>query len=185
MAARNLAKVYLSVTTLDGGLARRLEPRAAAPAKRLAAVHALTEAGVPVGVMVAPVIPALTDTEMESILEAAAGAGAREAGYILLRLPLEVKDLFAEWLRVHYPDRAARVLSLVRDTRGGNLNDATFGRRMRGQGPYAALIAARFNVAARRVGLINERAREGMTGLDCTRFAPPKMPARQLALFEE
>ncbi|MQA66637.1 MAG: PA0069 family radical SAM protein [Alphaproteobacteria bacterium] len=185
MAARNLAKVYLSVTTLDGGLARRLEPRAAAPAKRLAAVHALAEAGVPVGVMVAPVIPALTDTEMESILEAAAGAGAREAGYILLRLPLEVKDLFTEWLRVHYPDRAARVLSLVRDTRGGNLNDATFGRRMRGQGPYAALIAARFNVAARRVGLINERAREGMTGLDCTRFAPPKTPARQLALFEE
>lgn len=183
MAARRLAKVYLSVTTLDNELARKLEPRAAAPAKRLAAVRALRDAGIPAGVMVAPVIPALTDAEMETILAAAADAGATEAGYILLRLPLEVKDLFTEWLHAHYPDRARKVLSLVRDTRGGQLNDAAFGRRMRGNGPYAALIAARFEVAVRRLGLAHEKAREGMTGLDTSRFAPPTAPPRQLALF--
>ena len=183
MAARRLAKVYLSVTTLDNELARKLEPRAAAPAKRLAAVRALRDAGIPAGVMVAPVIPALTDAEMEAILAAAADAGATEAGYILLRLPLEVKDLFTEWLHAHYPDRARKVLSLVRDTRGGQLNDAAFGRRMRGNGPYAALIAARFEVAVRRLGLAHEKAREGMTGLDTSRFAPPAPAPRQLALF--
>ncbi len=183
MAARRLAKVYLSVTTLDNELARKLEPRAAAPAKRLAAVRALRDAGIPAGVMVAPVIPALTDAEMETILAAAADAGATEAGYILLRLPLEVKDLFTEWLHAHYPDRARKVLSLVRDTRGGQLNDAAFGRRMRGNGPYAALIAARFEVAVRRLGLAHEKAREGMTGLDTSRFAPPTPAPRQLALF--
>jgi len=183
MAARNLAKVYLSVTTLDGDLARRLEPRASTPARRLAAVRALRDAGVPTGVMVAPIIPALTDAEIESILDAAKDAGAEETGYILLRLPLEVKDLFAEWLAAHYPERAAKVLALVRDTRAGELNDATFGRRMRGVGAYAALIERRFTIAARRLGLGHEKGREGMTSLDCSRFAPPVAPARQLALF--
>ncbi len=183
MAARNLAKVYLSVTTLDSDLARRLEPRASTPARRLAAVQALMDVGVPTGVMVAPIIPALTDAEIESILEAAKDAGAEETGYILLRLPLEVKDLFAEWLAAHYPDRAAKVLSLVRDTRAGELNDATFGRRMRGVGAYAALIERRFTIAAKRLGLSHEKGREGMTALDCQNFAPPAAPARQLALF--
>ncbi|MFM2129249.1 MAG: hypothetical protein RL477_795 [Pseudomonadota bacterium] len=183
MAARGLAKVYVSVTTLDAELARRLEPRAAAPARRLAAVRDLRAAAIPAGVMVAPVIPALTDDEMEDILAAARDAGALEAGYILLRLPYEVKDLFAEWLAAHYPERADKVLSLVRDTRGGRLNDPAFGRRMRGQGPYAAMIEARFAVAARKLGLGHEKGREGMSALDCSRFSAPQKPARQLALF--
>ena len=181
MAARNLAKVYLSITTLDGGLARRLEPRAAAAAKRLAAVHALAEAGVPVGVMVAPVIPALTDSEMESILEAAANAGAREAGYILLRLPLEVKELFAEWLHAHYPERAAKVLSLVRDTRGGKNYDSRWGTRMKGEGPYAEMIARRFALATRRLNLNRQR-----TKLRTDLFGPPVLKRDpQLSLFAD
>jgi DNA repair photolyase len=179
MAAKRLAKVYLSVTTLDAALARRLEPRAAAPAKRLAAMRALAGAGIPTGVMVAPVIPGLTDHEIDSILAAAAEAGAVGAGYVLLRLPLEVKDLFAEWLAAHTPDRAKRVLKLVRETRGGALNDAAFGRRMRGTGAHAELIARRFRIAAERLGL----ARDGGDGLDCTRFAPPAGAGEQLALF--
>ncbi len=195
MARRRLAKVYLSVTTLDTELTRKLEPRASAPTRRLAAVTALKAAGVPVGVMVAPVIPALTDAEMEAILAHAKEAGADDAGYILLRLPLEVKELFEEWLLTHYPDRARKVLSLVRDTRGGALNDPNFGSRMRGEGPYAALIAARFNMAARRLGLSRERARvpgergrtyEGgraLGSLDCSRFAPPVRKGDQLRLF--
>ncbi|HEX9809566.1 MAG TPA: radical SAM protein, partial [Alphaproteobacteria bacterium] len=172
-------KVYLSVTTLDAALARRLEPRAAAPAKRLAAMRALAGAGIPTGVMVAPVIPGLTDHEIDSILAAAAEAGAVGAGYVLLRLPLEVKDLFAEWLAAHYPDRARRVLALVRETRGGALNDAAFGKRMRGTGAYAELIARRFRAAAGRLGLTGD----GGDGLDCTRFAPPARTGEQLALF--
>jgi len=179
MAARKLVKIYLSVTTLDPDLARRLEPRATTPAKRLAAVRALNEAGIPTGVMVAPVIPALTDHEIEAILAAAANAGAREAGYILLRLPLEVKDLFAEWLDAHEPDRAAHVLGLVRNMRKGTLNSAVFGTRMRGEGAYARLIQRRFELAARREGL-NE---ENLAGLDCARFRPPLGTQEQLALF--
>ncbi len=182
MAKRRLARVHLSITTLDAELARKLEPRATSPEKRLAAVTALREAGVPVGVMVAPIIPALTDREMETILARARDAGAGEAGYTLLRLPLEVKELFAEWLLAHYPDRARKVLSLVRDTRGGQLNDPNFGSRMRGQGPYAALIAARFNMAVRRLGLGRERAHDNGR-LDCSKFAPPARKGDQLRLF--
>ena len=179
MAARNLARVFVSVTTLDGGLARRLEPRAAHPAKRIAAVKALNAAGIPTGVMVAPVIPALTDHEMDAILDAATAAGATEAGYILLRLPLEVKDLFDQWLRAHYPDRADHVLNLVRETRGGKLNDSRFGRRMRGQGVYAELISKRFELAQRRLGF----GHENPGALDTAHFTPPGSEKKQLSLF--
>lgn len=179
MAARNLARVFVSVTTLDPTLARRLEPRASTPAKRLEAIRRLNDAGIPTGVMVAPVIPALTDHEMDAILEAAAEAGAKEAGHILLRLPLEVKELFEEWLRAHYPDRADRILKLVRETRGGRLNDPRFGSRMRGEGVYAGLIGQRFKVAVRRLGL----APEDLTTLDTTQFTAPSSETRQLDLF--
>ena len=158
MAEKGLARVNISVTTLDRKLARSLEPRAATPARRLDAVRALADAGIPVGVMVAPIIPALTDPEMEAILDAAAQAGATLAGYVLLRLPREVKDLFAEWLDVNAPMKADHVLSLVRGARGGQLNDTDFGLRMRGSGAYADLIAQRFRLATHRLGLANERA---------------------------
>jgi len=153
MAADGLARVAISITTLDPALARRLEPRAAAPYRRLDALRGLREAGVPCSVMVAPVIPRLTDHELERILEAAADAGAGQAAYVLLRLPYEIKDLFAAWLEAHEPLKAAHVLSLVRETRGGRLNDATFGRRMRGEGAYAQLIQTRFAAAKRRLRL--------------------------------
>ncbi len=153
MAAKRLARVALSVTTLDRELARTLEPRASTPAKRLDAIRALAAAGIPTSVMVAPIIPALTDAEMESILEAAKAAGAGGAGYVLLRLPLEIKDLFTEWLDAHAPGKAKRVLDLVRSVRDGRLNDPNFGSRMRGQGPYAELINQRFHLATRRLGL--------------------------------
>ena len=179
MAARNLARVFVSVTTLDDGLARKMEPRASSPTKRIAAIEALNAAGIPTGVMVAPVIPALTDHEMDAILDAATRAGAKEAGYILLRLPLEVKDLFDQWLRAHYPDRADHVLNLVRETRGGGLNDSRFGRRMRGQGVYAELIGKRFELARRRLGL----GQEDLSALDAAQFTPPGAEKRQLSLF--
>ena len=179
MAARNLAQVFISITTLDNRLARKLEPRTASPAKRLAAIKALNAAGIPTGVMVAPVIPALTDHEMDITLNAAIGAGAKEAGYILLRLPLEVKDLFEQWLRAHYPDRADRVLNLVRETHGGGFNDSFFGRRMRGQGVYAELIRKRFELARRRLGF----GSEDLPALDVTQFTPPGAEKKQLSLF--
>ncbi len=179
MAKRNLVRVYVSVTTLDAGLARSLEPRAASPAKRLDAIATLIAAEIPTGIMVAPVIPALTDHEIESILEAGAAKGAKEAGYILLRLPAEVKAVFEEWLRAFYPDRAEHVLASVRETRGGELNDATFGRRLRGQGHYADLIARRFALARKRLGLDAENP----TRLDSAHFSPPRAGGRQLALF--
>jgi DNA repair photolyase len=168
MARQELIRVAISVTTLDGDLARRLEPRAAAPHRRLEAIRQLSQAGVPAAVMVAPIIPALTDHEMERILEAAGAAGASSAGYVLLRLPHEVKELFEGWLEAHVPERAAHVLSLVRQCRGGRLYDATFGRRMRGEGPYAELIARRFASARRRLGLVAE-TRSLRTDL----FTPP------------
>lgn len=168
MAERNLVRVFLSVTTLDRRLARRMEPRAATPAKRLEVIRALAEAGVPAGVMVAPVIPGLTDAEMERILEAAAWAGAEGAAYVLLRLPSEVKDLFREWLAENAPLRAGRIMALVRETRGGKLNDSTFYLRGRGRGAYADLIARRFRLAVRRLGLNAERH-----GLDTSAFLPP------------
>jgi DNA repair photolyase len=178
MAREDLARVAISVTTLDGELARRLEPRAAAPHRRLQAIRQLSDAGVPTAVMVAPIIPALTDTEIERIMAAAAAAGATSAGYVLLRLPHEVKELFAGWLAAHAPERAHHVLSLVRQCRGGKLYDATFGRRMRGEGPYAQLIERRFAAAKRRLGLAGT-TRPLRTDL----FAPPDPDARQLRLF--
>ncbi|MEK0083212.1 PA0069 family radical SAM protein [Benzoatithermus flavus] len=153
MARDGLANVHLSLTTLDPKIARTLEPRASSPQRRLMAMRTLAEAGVPVGVMVAPIIPGLTDAEIEAILEQAAAAGASTAGRVLLRLPYEVKDLFAGWLEAHFPLRARHVLSLVRQCRGGRLNDPDFGSRMRGQGAFAELIAQRFRKAVRRLGL--------------------------------
>jgi DNA repair photolyase len=153
MASRGLVKVALSVTTLDRDLARRLEPRAATPGRRLDAIKALTEAGIPTQVMVAPIIPGLNDHEIETILAAAYDAGARQAGYVLLRLPLELKQIFREWLMTEYPDRAAKVIKLLRSMYGGQDYVATFGLRQRGQGPYAALIADRFRGMSRRLGL--------------------------------
>ncbi|MCK8787796.1 PA0069 family radical SAM protein [Roseomonas sp. NAR14] len=159
LAERNLVHVCLSVTTLDPVLARRMEPRAAAPLRRLAAIGALAAAGVPAGVLAAPMIPGLNDAELERILAEAARHGATRAGYVLLRLPLEVRPLFEEWLGRHFPDRAARVLSLIRETRGGGMNDSRFGRRQTGAGPYADLLARRFALASSRLGF-------DRTGLD-------------------
>ena len=168
MAKRRLMRVYLSVTTLDASLARRMEPRAATPARRLQAIAELTRAGVPAGVLVAPMIPGLNDAEMEKIVEAASRAGARHAGYVLLRLPYELRQMFEDWLATHFPDRAKHVLNLVRETRGGVLNDSRFHHRFAGQGVYADLLLRRFTRAAKQWGL--DEAREG---LDCTKFAVP------------
>lgn len=181
MAAKGLAAVGLSVCTVDRALARALEPRAPTPEKRLAAMGTLARAGIPVAVMVAPMIPVLNDWEMERIMERAAAAGARAAGYILLRLPLELKDLFAEWLDAHAPDKARHVLSQVRETRLGRLNSAEFGTRMRGTGERAELLARRFRVACRRFGLNDARAAE--FSLDTSRFSPPPKAGDQLRLL--
>ena len=175
MAADDLVKVAVSVTTLDPVLARRMEPRAPHPAKRLEAIRRLSAAGVPVMVIAAPIIPALNDHEIEAILEQARACGAREASHVLLRLPHELKDLVADWFAEHYPGRQARALSLVAQSRGGRLYDATFGRRMTGQGPYADLIAQRMRLARARLGYPEERQR-----LNCDAFA---VPGAQLALF--
>jgi DNA repair photolyase len=168
MAKRRLVRVYLSVTTLDASLARKMEPRAAAPARRLQAIAELTRAGVPAGVLVAPMIPGLNDAEMEKIIEASSRAGARHAGYVLLRLPHELRQMFEDWLATHYPDRAKHVLNLVRETRGGALNDSRFHHRFSGQGVYADLLLRRFTRATKQWGL--DEAREG---LDCAQFAVP------------
>jgi len=178
MAARGLVKVALSVTTLDRKLARAMEPRASTPDKRIEALARLVGAGIPTSVMVAPVIPGLTDMEMQRILERSAAAGVTNAGYVLLRLPLEIGDLFTEWLRANCPDRAARVLSLMRSTRGGKLYDAKWGERMTGEGPYAWMIGRRFELAAERLGL-NKQSVELRTDL----FTPPVLPGQQLRLL--
>ena len=157
MAARGLAKVAISVTTLDRHLARAMEPRAATPSKRLDAIRQLTEAGIPVTVMVAPIIPGLNDHEIEAILAAAKDAGARDAGYVMLRLPLEIKELFREWLADEFPDRAKRVISLLQSMHGGQDYVAAFGHRQRGSGPYADQIAQRFKLTRRRLDLAEER----------------------------
>ena len=156
MAAQGLAGVAISITTLDRGLARRMEPRASTPAKRLGALEALARAGVPTTVLVAPVIPALNDSEIEDILASAADAGARSANFILIRLPLEVRDLFRDWLREAFPDRAAKVMSLIRSTRGGADYETDWHVRQRGRGAYAAQIEARFKLARGRFGLAGE-----------------------------
>jgi DNA repair photolyase len=178
MAARGLAKVALSVTTLDRTLARAMEPRAPTPEKRLAALETLSNAGIPTAVMVAPVIPALNDPEIETILTRAAAAGASEAGFVMLRLPLEISDLFQEWLGEHFPDRAARVMSHVRTMRGGKDYDSRWGKRMRGEGPYAWQIARRFELAAKRLKL-NARHNRLRTDL----FEPPVLEGQQMRLF--
>jgi DNA repair photolyase len=177
MAAQGLARVYLSVTTLDRKLARSLEPRAATPDKRLETIRALCAAGIPVGVMAAPLIPALNDSEMESILAAAAEAGATSAGYLLLRLPLEIKDLFREWLEAHEPGRAKHVMSLIRSMRGGRDYDSAWHLRQKGTGPYASMIAQRFQIAIKRLGLNREHA-----DLDVSKFRRPGKIGDQLAL---
>ncbi len=179
MARERLAIVTISVTTLDRGLARRMEPRAAAPERRLETISALAEAGIPTGVLSAPMIPALNDSEMEQILEQAAAAGAVAAGYTLLRLPLELKALFREWLEQHFPDKAAHVLSLVAQTHGGRLYDSAWSARMTGTGPYADMLRLRFDRACRRLGF-NRRTTQP---LDSTRFRPPPQPGDQLSLF--
>jgi len=176
LAEAGLTRVHVSITTLDNELKRTLEPRAASPEARLRVLRELHAAGVPVGVMAAPMIPAVNDAELESILEAAAGAGAASAGYVLLRLPLELKQLFREWLDAHMPDRAAHVMSLVQATRNGRDNDATFGVRMRGQGAWADLLRSRFELTCRRIGL-NRRP----VALDTTQFRRPA-PGGQLDL---
>ncbi len=179
LAGLGLASVAVSVTTLDSGLKARLEPRASGHATRLRMIRELTGAGIPTGVMVAPVIPFLNDHELEDILQAAAEAGAGSAGYVLLRLPLEVAELFRDWLADHYPDRAARVMNAVRASRGGKDYDARWGTRMRGSGVFADLIARRFEKAARQLGL-GWADRGGLTrGL----FRPPGH--RQMALFPD
>jgi DNA repair photolyase len=182
MAQKNLAAVYISVTNLDNDLARTLEPRASAPLRRIEAIRRLSAAGVPTGVMVAPIIPFLTDDQTERILEAARDAGAIWAGYVLMRLPYEVKDLFREWLQTHYPLKADHVMSRVHAMRGGRDNDPEFGSRMRGTGEYADLLRKRFETACRRLGL-NGGPRN--RGLDVTRFRPPARPRAdgQMALF--
>jgi DNA repair photolyase len=181
LAGRNLVRVYLSVTTLDATLARRMEPRAATPLRRLQAISELSRAGIPTGVLAAPMIPALNDAEMERILEASSNAGARQAGYVLLRLPHELKQIFEDWLVTHYPDRARHVLELVRETRAGGLNDARFGKRFTGTGVYADLLARRFGRAARQFNL------EDRQDLDCSQFrapaATPGFAESQMSLF--
>ncbi|MEQ8451347.1 MAG: PA0069 family radical SAM protein [Nitratireductor sp.] len=178
MAARGLAKVAFSVTTLDRRLARTMEPRAATPTRRLEAMKALSQAGIPVSVMAAPLIPGLSDHEVERILESAHAAGAREAGYIILRLPLEVSPIFKDWLLRHYPDRYRHVMALIRSMRDGKDYDASWGKRMRGTGPYAWQIGRRFEIAARRIGF--NRAR---LALRTDLFKPPPRAGEQLRLF--
>jgi len=178
MAERNLAKVALSVTSLDPALARKMEPRAATPMRRLETLRRLTQAGVPTTVMVAPVIPALNDMEIERILDAAKTAGVKEAGYVLLRLPLEVRDLFREWLIANYPDRYRHVFKLIRDMRGGKDYDSTWGTRMKGTGPYAWIIGRRFEMACEKLGLNATR-----TSLTTEHFQKPGPAAQQLSLL--
>jgi DNA repair photolyase len=179
MARDNLAVVTVSVTTLERDLARRMEPRAATPERRLETIAALAAAGVPTGVLAAPMIPALNDPEMEAILEKAHEAGARIAGYTLLRLPLELKALFKEWLEEHAPQKASHVLSLVAQCHGGRLYDSAWSKRMTGGGPYAEMLASRFDRACRRLGF-GPRLNYP---LDTTRFRPPPQKGDQLALF--
>lgn len=178
LAEQKLVSVSVSLTTLDDELKRIMEPRAASPSARLRVLRTLHDAGVPVSVMCAPMIPMINDSELEQLLEAAREAGAHSAGYVLLRLPHEVAGLFEGWLQEHFPQRAAHVMSLVRQSRGGKDYDSRFGSRMRGEGPFAQLLAQRFQLACKRLGY---QQRRGQTdGLDCTRFAPP---GRQLNLL--
>ncbi|MGH1413146.1 MAG: PA0069 family radical SAM protein [Pelagimonas sp.] len=178
MARNGLARVGISVTTLDADLCRKMEPRAPSPMRRLQTIRKLTEAGVPVRIMAAPMVPALTDPELEAILEAGRDAGADAASWIMLRLPLEVAPLWQEWLAAHYPDRAGRIMNHLRDMHGGEVYSAQWNRLMRGQGPYAELIAQRFHRAVRALGLGIEAP-----PLRCDMFAPPLRRGDQMSLF--
>ena len=180
MGREGLVKVFVSVTTLDRKLARKMEPRAPTPEKRLEAIEAMNKAGVPAGVMVAPIIPAINDSEIEAILTRAYAAGAREAGYVCLRLPLEIRDMFREWLQVNFPDRLKRAVSLVQSLHGGKDYEAQWGRRMAGSGPYAWMIGRRFEMATRRLGYRDEKA-----SLRTDLFRKPTLPEKgaQLSLF--
>ncbi len=178
MAAKGLAKVAISITTLDRHVARAMEPRAATSSRRIETIRQLTAAGIPVTVMVAPVIPGLTDHELEAILETSRDAGARDAGYVLLRLPLEIKDLFREWLTQEFPDRARRVINLLRSMHGGGDYNSAFGQRQRGSGPYADQIAMRFKLARNRLNLDVERLQ-----LRTDLFKRPIVRGQQLPLF--
>lgn len=178
MAEKNLAKVAISVTSLDPKLARTMEPRASTPPKRLEALRQLSAAGIPTVVMTAPLIPALNDSEMERILDAAAHAGVKEANYTLLRLPLEVRDLFREWLIANYPDRYRHVFTLIRDMRGGKDYDSQWGTRMKGTGPMAWMIGRRFEIACERLGLNRKRVK-----LSTSHFVQPEKSGQQLDLF--
>ncbi|MET0292896.1 MAG: PA0069 family radical SAM protein [Steroidobacteraceae bacterium] len=178
LAREGLVHVMISLTSMDASLKRLLEPRAASPAARLGAIRGLADAGVPVGTLIAPVIPVITDPELETLLEKAVAAGARRAGYVLLRLPHELRELFSEWLQVHHPGKAAHVLSLIAQLRDGKLNDSEFGTRMTGNGVYAALLRRRFSLAKQRLGLRDDED----FGLVCDRFVPPGGASPQLAL---
>ena len=181
LAERGLVRVWLSVTTLDPELARRMEPRAATPTRRLAALRGLADAGIPAGVLAAPMVPGLNDAELERIMAAASEAGARHAGYVLLRLPLELREMFETWLHQHYPQRARHVLNLIRETRGGAYYQSSWGKRQTGTGAYAGLLGQRFDRALRKFGLTSERDR-----LETSLFTPPiaeRKPDRQLALL--
>src|SRR5467141_3704150 len=182
MARKNLVRVFVSIGTLDRGLARKLEPRAASPQRRLDVLRNLAQAGVPCGVMVAALIPGLNDKTLEEVLEAASAAGAAEAAYVIMRLPNELKELFKEWLAAHYPERAGHVISIVRQMRGGRDNDPRFGSRMTGTGMFAQLIEKRFDLACRRFGLNDHGAGRKPPSLDCSRFRPP-CAAGQMSLF--
>ena len=179
LASRNLVKVAISVTTLDPKLARIMEPRAPTPSRRLEALRQLSDAGVPTSVMVAPIIPAINDAEIERILDAAAIAGVKGAGHVILRLPLELRDLFREWLEENFPDRVSHVFKLIRDMRGGKDYDSTFGKRMTGTGPYAWMIGRRFETACAKLGL-----NQSKSPLSTAHFRSPRPRAQQLSLFD-
>ena len=179
LASRGLCSAFISLPTLNPKLKRVLEPRAASAQSRLRIIEALAKAGVPVGVMVAPVIPVLTDHELEAILTAAKDAGAQRVAYVMLRLPFEVNDLFRDWLQTHYPDTAEHVMSRVRDLRGGHDNDPRFGLRMSGQGAWARLFKQRFELSCRKLALQSGKG----TPLDTSQFRPPVAPTAQLTLF--
>ena len=178
MSKRNLARVFLSISTLDHDISRHLEPRASAPARRMDAVKTLSAAGIPTGVMVAPVIPALTDKDIEAVLTLAKQSGAESAAYILIRLPHEVKTLFVEWLEQHFPQRASHFMSIIRQMRGGKDNDSNFVSRMRGEGEFARLLQQRFHNACMRLKLNQQRK-----PLDTSQFRTPQQGATQLSLF--
>jgi len=179
MAKERLASATISVTTLDRSLARRMEPRASTPERRLETITALAGAGIPTGVLSAPMIPALNDNEMEQILERASVAGATSAGYTMLRLPLELKSMFKEWLEQHFPDKAAHVLSLVAQSHGGRLYDSTWSKRMTGTGPYAEMLRLRFERACRKLGF----GQRSTSPLGTSLFRPPPRAGDQLTLF--